>query len=326
MSNMSCNIAGITLSNPVIMASGTFGFGREYSAYYPLSTLGGIATKGLTLHPRAGNPGVRVWETASGMLNSVGLENPGIDTFISRELDWLLEQNTAILINLGGGTPEEYVEGAKRIDAACRERTKKFNADNDADNDGSCLSSTRFPVLLELNISCPNVKEGGMALGTEVEQARKVVQAVRSATRLPLVVKLSPQARDIVEMAQMCEEEGADGISLINTIQGMKIDIHRRKSVFHQTYAGLSGPAIKPIALRMVHQTAKAVNIPVIGIGGITSAEDVIEFVMAGATAIQVGTWNFVNPSTGRDIVCGLQTWMQREGVASLDDIRGIID
>jgi len=310
MNMTSCSIAGVMLRNPVIMASGTFGYGREYAAYYPLSELGGIATKGLTLHPRSGNPGVRVWETSSGMMNSVGLENPGVDAFISRELDWMLEQDTAVLVNLGGGTLEEYIEGAMRIDTACRER---YRADG------------KLPVLLELNISCPNVKEGGMAFGIETEQARQVIRAVRAVTQLPLVVKLSPNARDIVEMACMCEAEGADAISLINTVLAMKIDILSRRSIFHQPYAGLSGPAIKPIALRMVHQTAKAVSIPVIGMGGITSAEDAIEFVMAGATAIQVGTWNFVNPRAGAELAAGIADWMQREGVASLDEIRGIV-
>ncbi|WP_373232808.1 dihydroorotate dehydrogenase [Cohnella sp.] len=310
MSGITCNIAGVTLRNPVIMASGTFGYGREYAAYYPLSRLGGIATKGLTLFPRAGNPGVRVWETAAGMLNSVGLENPGVDAFISRELDWMLEQDTTVLINLGGGSLEEYVEGAARIDAACRERTK---------------AGKKLPVLLELNISCPNVKEGGMAFGIETATARSVVRAVREATGLPLVVKLSPNARDIVEMARMCEAEGADAVSLINSVLAMKIDIRARRSIFRQTYAGLSGPAIKPIALRIVHQTTKAVGIPVIGIGGIASAEDALEFVMAGAEAVQVGTWNFVHPCAGAEIAAGITDWMCSQGVASLDDIRGIV-
>lgn len=306
----STEIAGVRFKNPFIMASGTFGFGKEYSRYVDLNRLGGISGKGLTLNPKAGNKGTRVYETAAGMMNSVGLENPGIDAFLKEELDRMTEWDTAILINLGGGTLDEYREGAEKIEAdrLNRERLNKRGAD-----------------MIELNISCPNVKEGGIAFGIDTEAARKVVREVRRATRLPLAVKLSPGAKDIAEMASMCEEEGADAVSLINTFTAMKIDIRKRKSVFANGYAGLSGPAIKPIALRMVHQAARAVSIPVIGMGGICSAEDAVEFIMAGAHAVQIGTYNFVNLRAGEEMAQDLIAFMEAEGIASLDEIRGII-
>ncbi|MCL6458092.1 MAG: dihydroorotate dehydrogenase, partial [Gorillibacterium sp.] len=253
------NIAGVSFKNPFIMASGTYGFGREYAQYNDPNKLGGISGKGLTLHAKAGNRGIRVYETASGLLNSVGLENPGIEAFLERELDVMTSWDTAVLLNLGGGTLEDYVQGTQLINE---------------DNDRRKRESRRGVDMIELNISCPNVKEGGMAFGVDTEVARTVVRGVRQATHLPLAVKLSPNAQDIAAMAAMCEEEGADAISLVNTFSGMKIDVRKRQSVFANLYAGLSGPAIKPIALRMVHQVAKAVSIPVIGMGGISSAED----------------------------------------------------
>lgn len=310
MINMKANIAGVNFKNPIIMASGTFGFGREYGKLYDVSKLGGISGKGLTLHPKPGNPGIRVYETPSGMLNSVGLENPGVAAFLEKECPFWETLDTARIVNLGGGTLEDYVLGAEMIqrDADVRSSTGKTAVD-----------------MIELNISCPNVKEGGIAFGVKTVAAKEVVRAVRRATKLPLAVKLSPNAEDIADMAQMCQEEGADAISLINTISGMKIDVRRRSSVFNNLYAGLSGPAIKPIALRMVHQVAQRVSIPVIGMGGITSATDIIEFIMAGATVIQVGTYNFMNLRAGSSLVEELEQFMLEEKIQSLDEIRGII-
>lgn len=310
MHSMTCNIAGVELKNPVIMASGTFGFGREYAQFYDPCLLGGISGKGITLHPRAGNKGSRMQETASGMMNSVGLENPGVEAFLRDELESMTQWDTAVMINLGGADIEEYVKAASIINDACAAQRRE---------------GLRTADMLELNISCPNVKEGGMQFGIRTEVARQVVRAVRMATALPLIVKLSPGAEDLTAMAVMCEEEGADGISLVNTFQAMKIDIRRRRSAFQHTYAGLSGPAIKPIALRMVHQTAQAVRIPVIGMGGITSAEDIVEFIMAGAAAVQVGTYNFMNLRAGMELISGLEAWMRQEKVQTLDEIRGIV-
>lgn len=310
MINMNANIAGVEFKNPIIMASGTFGFGREYGKLYDVSKLGGISGKGLTLHPKAGNPGTRVYETASGMLNSVGLENPGVAAFLEKECPFWETLDTARIVNLGGGTLEDYVLGAEMIQRDADERTSNGKTAVD---------------MIELNISCPNVKEGGIAFGVKTDAAQEVVRAVRRATKLPLAVKLSPNAEDIAGMAQMCQEEGADAISLINTISGMKIDVRRRSSVFNNLYAGLSGPAIKPVALRMVHQVAQRVSIPVIGMGGITSATDIIEFIMAGATVIQVGTYNFMNLRAGSSLVDELEQFMIEEKIQSLDEIRGII-
>lgn len=244
------------------------------------------------------------------MLNSVGLENPGVAAFIDKECPYWETLDTARLVNLGGGTLEDYVLGAEMIqrDADARASAGKTAVD-----------------MIELNISCPNVKEGGIAFGIQTSEAQKVVQAVRRATKLPLAVKLSPGAENIVEMAQMCQEEGADAVSLINTISGMKIDVRRRSSVFNNLYAGLSGPAIKPVALRMVHQVAQNVTIPVIGMGGITSATDIIEFIMAGAAVIQVGTYNFMNLRAGSQLVAELEQFMVEENIQSLEEIRGII-
>ncbi|MEO3944348.1 dihydroorotate dehydrogenase [Gorillibacterium sp. CAU 1737] len=309
-SSMFTEIAGVGLKNPFIMASGTFGFGKEYSRFYDLNELGGISGKGLTLHPKAGNKGIRVYETAAGMMNSVGLENPGVEAFLAQELDRMTAWDTAILINLGGGTIEDYREGAALIEA---DRLKRES------------EGRRGADMIELNISCPNVKEGGIAFGIDTEAARRVVREVRRATKMPLAVKLSPGARDIAEMSAMCEAEGADAVSLINTFSAMKIDVRRRKNVFANGYAGLSGPAIKPIALRMVHQAAKAVSIPVIGMGGVCSAEDAVEFIMAGAHAVQIGTYNFVNLRAGAELVRDLAAFMEEEKIESLDEIRGII-
>ncbi|WP_442601757.1 dihydroorotate dehydrogenase [Paenibacillus sp. KN14-4R] len=310
MQKMACKIAGVDFKNPVVMASGTFGFGKDYAKLYDINQLGGISGKGLTLQPKAGNRGIRVWETPSGMMNSVGLENPGIAAFLEEEMAYWETIEPAKIVNLGGGCIEDYAEGARMITEDTRTRQKEGRVGVD---------------MIELNISCPNVKQGGIAYGIQTETAREVVREVRQATSLPLAVKLSPNAENIVAMAAMCEEEGADAVSLINTFSAMKIDIRNRKSVFDNGYAGLSGPAIKPIALRMVHQVAKQLTIPVMGMGGISSAEDVIEFIMAGSTVVQIGTYNFMNLRAGEDILAGIEAFMERENIQSLDEIRGII-
>ncbi|MTN08286.1 dihydroorotate dehydrogenase, partial [Turicibacter sanguinis] len=294
MTNLNVKFGNIEFKNPLIMASGTFGFGKEYAEIYDIEKLGGISSKGLTLEKRDGNKGIRVFETPSGMMNSVGLENPGVKGFIENELQFFKDIDTVRIANLGGGTLDDYIKGVELL--------------NDQPID-----------MIELNISCPNVKAGGMAFGIKNEVAREVVKAVRSKTKLPLIVKLSPNAEDIIGMAKVCEEEGADGISLVNTFKAMAIDINKKKPVFENVYAGLSGPAIKPIAIRMVHEVCKAVNIPVMGMGGITTWQDAIEFIMAGATCIQVGTANFINPRIGLDIIEGIQNYMQEEGINSLD-------
>ncbi|WP_024620910.1 dihydroorotate dehydrogenase [Metaclostridioides mangenotii] len=300
MANLNVKFGDINFKNPVIMASGTFGFGREYGEIYNIEKLGGISSKGLTLNQKDGNNGMRVWETPSGMMNSVGLENPGVKGFIENELPNFSKLDLVRIANLGGGTLDEYLEGVKLL--------------NDQSID-----------IIELNISCPNVKAGGMAFGIKNEIAREVVREVRNITKLPLIIKLSPNAEDIVGMAKVCEEEGADGISLVNTFKAMAIDIKTRKPVFENIYAGLSGPAIKPIALRMVHEVCKTVDIPVMGMGGITKATDAIEFIMAGATCIQVGTANFINTKIGLDIIEGINEFMDSEGIKDLDEIRGIL-
>lgn len=300
MANLSVKFGNIEFKNPLIMASGTFGFGKEYAEIYDIEKLGGVSSKGLTLEKRDGNKGMRVFETPSGMMNSVGLENPGVKGFIENELQFFKKLDTVRIANLGGGTLDDYIKGVELL--------------NDQPID-----------MIELNISCPNVKAGGMAFGIKNEVAREVIRAVRAKTTLPLIVKLSPNAEDIVGMAKVCEEEGADGISLVNTFKAMAIDINKKKPVFENIYAGLSGPAIKPIALRMVHEVCKAVNIPVMGMGGITTWQDAIEFIMAGATCIQVGTANFINPRIGLDIIEGIKKYMEEEGINSLDEIRGII-
>lgn len=310
MIDLSCNIAGIQFKNPIIMASGTFGFGQEYGRLYDINKLGGISGKGLTLNAKPGNEGIRVYETPSGMLNSVGLENPGVERFLQEECPEWESLDLVRIANLGGNTIEDYVEGARLIHE---------------DNLKRIASNKQAVDMIELNISCPNVKAGGMAYGIQTEVAREVVRKIRETTSLPLVIKLSPNAEDIVGMAVMCQEEGADGVSLVNTFSAMKIDIKQRRSVFDNTYAGLSGPAIKPIALRMVHQVCKAVTIPVMGMGGITSASDIIEFIMTGAEVIQVGTYNFMNLHAGTQLLQDLEAWMQAEKINSLDEIRGII-
>ncbi|WP_092921974.1 dihydroorotate dehydrogenase [Romboutsia hominis] len=300
MANLRVKFGKIDFKNPVVMASGTFGFGKEYNEIYDIQKLGGVSSKGLTLEKRDGNTGMRVWETPSGMMNSVGLENPGVQGFIDNELQFFKELDLVRIANVGGGTLEDYIKGVELLN--------------------------NQPIdMIELNISCPNVKAGGMAFGIKNEVAREVVREVRSITDLPLVIKLSPNAEDIVGMAKVCEEEGADGVSLVNTFKALAIDIYKRNPVFDNVYAGLSGPAIKPIALRMVHEVSKNVDIPVMGMGGITSAKDAIEFIMAGSTCIQVGTANFINPKIGLEIIDGIEKFMEAEGIKTLDEIRGIL-
>ena len=300
MRSLAVNFAGIVMKNPVVLASGTCGFGRELAGYFDLSRLGGIASKGLTLNPRGGNEGIRVWETPSGLMNSIGLENPGVRGFIANELDWINGHDVVSIINLGGHSIEDYLEGV------------------------SLLNGVRLD-LLELNISCPNVKQGGMNFGVKTETARGIVRTLRRECRHKLVVKLSPNAEDIVALARACEEEGADGLSLTNTFLAMAIDVYGRKPVFANTYAGLSGPAIRPLSLRMVHQVAHAVHIPVMGIGGIATWRDAVEFIMAGAAAVQVGSATFVKPDAALDVIDGIAAFMAEQGIADLAEIRGIV-
>ncbi len=294
------NINGVEFKNPVIAASGTFGFGAEYNNFYDVGILGGISSKGLTINPKEGNDGLRVFETPSGMMNSVGLNNPGIDAFIEKELPKMKKLGTNVLANVGGGCLEDYEAAISKID--------KTDVD-----------------MIELNISCPNVKHGGMAFGIKSDVAYEVVKKVKALTTKPLMVKLSPNAEDIVDMAVKCQEAGADSISLINTLKGMAIDPYKRKPVFNNVTAGLSGPAVKPIALRMVYEVSKAVNIPVIGLGGISNGLDAIEFMMAGASAIQIGTVNFFNPMAGKEIIEEMEGFLKSQGIKDINEIVGII-
>ncbi|MDR2478580.1 MAG: dihydroorotate dehydrogenase [Treponema sp.] len=294
--DLSVTIAGLRLQNPVIAASGTFGYGREYNGIIDVSRLGGICTKGLTLHPRPGNAGPRIWETAAGLLNSIGLENPGIPAFIETELPRLRQLGPAVIANLSGSTLEEYTEGA-------------------------ALLNTSSVDIIELNISCPNVKSGGMAFGLESEAAAAVTASVRRAlTARPLMVKLSPNAPDIAAVARACINAGADALSLVNTFKAMSIDIQNRRPVFNNISAGLSGPAIKPVALRMVWELYETLGrpgtgtpaVPIVGLGGIACAGDALEFLMAGAAAVQVGSATFSRPSTMIEIIDGLDDYMRR--------------
>lgn len=296
---LNVNLCGVEFKNPVIAASGTFGFGQEYGELYDVSKLGGICTKGLTLNKKQGNDGLRVYEARGGMLNSVGLQNPGVDEFINMELPKMRKIDTVIIANLGGGCLDDYIEGIEKL--------------NNTDVD-----------MIELNISCPNVKSGGMAFGIKAETAFHIVSKVKKVCKKPLIVKLSPNAEDIVQMGYKCCEAGADALSLVNTFKAMAIDIRKRKPVFNNIFAGLSGPCIKPIALRMVYEVAGAVNIPVMGIGGITTWQDAVEYIMAGANAVQVGSGNFVKPDICLDIIAGINDYMEREGIKNIDEIKGI--
>ena len=300
--DMSVEIAGLKLRNPVMTASGTFGYGEEFSQYVDLEKIGAFVTKGLSLKPRAGNPTPRIVETPGGMLNAIGLQNVGIDAFIQKKVPFLRTVNTPAIANFFGYTPDEYAELASRLDAIPE------------------------VAALEVNISCPNVKQGGIVFGTDPNCAASVVAACRAATKKTLIVKLSPNVTDIVEMAQACEGAGADALSVINTLTGMAIDLERRRPVLANVTGGLSGPAIKPIALRMVWQVARAVKVPVIGIGGIMSANDALEFILAGATAVQVGTASFVNPSAAQEIAEDMEQWLAARGIADIKSLIGALE
>lgn len=299
-SKLAVDFAGVAFKNPVVMASGTFGFGREYNELFPIEKLGGISSKGLTLHARSGNEGIRIWETPSGIMNSVGLENPGVEGFIQKDLDWVNSLDLVNLVNVGGHSIEDYIEAVERLN--------KEQLD-----------------ILELNISCPNVKQGGMNFGVKTDMAQEVVRTIRQVCKHKMVVKLSPNAENIVDLAKACEAEGADGISLVNTFLAFAIDIKKKQPVFQNGYAGLSGPAIKPIALRMVHQVSKAVQIPVMGMGGISTWQDAVEFIMAGASVIQVGTATFMKPDKALDIIDGLEQYCADNGLSNIAQIRGIV-
>ena len=300
MSRLTTEFAGVTFKNPVVMASGTFGFGREYNELCPIEKLGGISSKGLTLHARGGNEGIRIWETPSGIMNSVGLENPGVEGFIQKDLDWVNSLDLVNLVNVGGHSMEDYIEAVERLN---REQLD----------------------ILELNISCPNVKQGGMNFGVKTDMAQEVVRTIRKVCKHKMVVKLSPNAENIVDLAKACEAEGADGVSLVNTFLGLAIDIKKRQPVFNNGYAGLSGPAIKPIALRMVNQVCKAVDIPVMGMGGISTWQDAVEFIMAGATVVQIGTATFMKPDKALDVIAGMERYCEENGLRNISEVRGIV-
>ena len=301
MSNLQVNIGALKLKNPVITASGTFGYGLEFQDFVPLDGLGGIIVKGTTLKPREGNDYPRMAETPMGMLNCVGLQNKGVDYFCEHIYPQLCDIDTNWIVNVSGSSPEDYAECAARIN-----RLEKVPA-------------------IELNISCPNVHDGGMAFGVSCQGAESVVKAVRERYHKTLIVKLSPNVTDISEIARAVEAAGADAVSLINTLMGMAVDIERRKKVLSIGTGGLSGPCVKPVALRMVYQVAHAVKIPVVGLGGIMTAEDAIEFLMCGATAIEIGTANFIDPAVTIKVRDGINDWLDRHGVASVSDIVGVI-
>ncbi len=301
MAQLSVNVGGLSLQNPVMTASGTFGYGIEFADFVDLNRLGGFIVKGTTLHPREGNDYPRMAETASGMLNCVGLQNKGVDYFCEKIYPQLKDFRTNVLVNVSGNSPEDY--------AACAARIGELEG---------------IPGI-ELNISCPNVKSGGMAFGVTCEGAASVVKAVRQAYNKTLIVKLSPNVTDIAEIARAVEAEGADSVSLINTLMGMSIDVERRCSRLSIGTGGLSGPCVKPVALRMVWQVAHAVKIPVVGLGGIMNATDAIEFLMAGATAVEVGTANFIDPGVTEKIVDGIDAWLDSHGVKDVKEIIGCI-
>ena len=302
MADLSVRINRLKLKNPVMTASGTFGYGLEYADFVSLDQIGGIIVKGTTLQPREGNDYPRMAETTSGMLNCVGLQNKGVDYFCEHIYPQIKDIDTNMIVNVSGSSPENYAECAARIDKL-----------------------DKIPAI-ELNISCPNVKQGGMAFGTTCSGAASVVKAVRQRYNKTLIVKLSPNVTNIAEIAKACEAEGADSVSLINTLMGMAIDIEKRQPMLSIATGGLSGPAVKPVAVRMVWQVAKAVKIPVIGLGGICNAADAIEFMMAGATAIQIGTANFLDPTVTLKVRDGLHEWLDRHGCSSVSEIIGALD
>ena len=301
MARLNVKISNLELKNPVMTASGTFGYGLEFADLMPIDGIGGIIVKGTTLNPREGNDYPRMAETASGMLNCVGLQNKGVDYFCEHIYPQIKDIDTNMIVNVSGSSPEDYAECAARIDAL-----------------------ENIPAI-ELNISCPNVKDGGMAFGVTCAGAASVVKAVRQRYHKTLIVKLSPNVTDITEIARAVEAEGADSVSLINTLMGMAIDIEKRKTLLSINTGGLSGPCVKPVALRMVWQVAKAVKIPVIGLGGISTAKDAIEFLMAGATAIEIGTANFLDPAVSIKVRDGINDWLDAHGCQSVEEIIGVI-
>ena len=300
MADLSVNIAGVTFGNPLIAASGTFGFGREYQEFYPLSTLGGISCKGITLKERAGNPPPRIAETPAGILNAVGLQNPGVDHFMEKDLSWLKGQGTVVIANIAGNTPEEYCEMAEKL------------SDSSVD-------------MIEMNISCPNVKHGGVQFGTSCESVGAITRAVREHCKKPLMVKLSPNVADIVSIAKAAEAEGADALSLINTLTGMRIDIETGRPILHNNTGGLSGPAVFPVAVRMVWQVSSAVSIPVVGMGGISTWKDAVEMLMAGASALQIGTVLFSDLYAPVKIRQGLDEFLDKKGLRSVRELTGTV-
>lgn len=300
MADLSLNICGVKLNNPLIAASGTFGFGHEYSEFYPLSTLGGISCKGITLAPRLGNPPPRIAECSSGILNSVGLQNPGVDHFIEEDLPWLSQQGTAVIANIAGNTVEDYCKMAEKL------------SDSAVD-------------MIELNISCPNVKHGGVAFGTSCESVGNITKAVREHCKKPLIVKLSPNVADIAEIAKSAEANGADAVSLINTLTGMRIDIDTARPILRNNTGGMSGAAVFPVAVRMVWQVKNAVKIPVIGMGGISTWQDAVEMLIAGADALQIGTVFFNDPYAPIKICKGLNAYLDKKGMKSVTELTATV-
>ena len=300
--NTQVNIAGITLKNPVMTGSGTFGSGMEYGEFVDLNRLGAVVTKGVANVPWPGNPTPRVTEVYGGMLNAIGLQNPGIEVFCERDIPFLAQYDTKMIVNVCGKTVEDYLEVVDR------------------------LATEKAVSMLEINVSCPNVKEGAIAFGQKADALYNITSEIKKHAKQPIIMKLSPNVTDITEMAKAAEAAGADAISLINTLTGMKIDVHKRKFALANKTGGMSGPAIKPVAVRMVYQAAHAVKIPVIGMGGIATAEDAIEFILAGATAVSVGAMNFVNPYATVEVVEGIERYMEQYGVENLTDLIGAVN
>lgn len=298
--NMSVNIAGVELKNPITVASGTFGSGMEYSEFVDLNRLGAVTTKGVAIIPWPGNPTPRIAETYGGMMNAIGLQNPGIDVFVNRDIPFLKKYDTKIIVNVCGKSEDDYVECVRRL------------ADVDVD-------------LLEINVSCPNVKEGGIAFGQDPKALYSITEKVKAVAKQPVIMKLSPNVTDITEMAKAAEAAGSDAVSLINTLTGMKIDVNRRTFAVANKTAGVSGPAIHPIAVRMVYQVANAVNIPIIGMGGVATTEDALEMMMAGASAVAVGTANFNNPYVTVEIIDGIKEYMEKNGIEDINELIGCV-
>ncbi len=298
--NMSVNIAGVELKNPITVASGTFGSGMEYSEFVDLNRLGAVTTKGVAIIPWPGNPTPRIAETYGGMMNAIGLQNPGIDVFVNRDISFLKKYDTKIIVNVCGKSEDDYVECVRRL------------ADVDVD-------------LLEINVSCPNVKEGGIAFGQDPKALYSITEKVKAVAKQPVIMKLSPNVTDITEMAKAAEAAGSDAVSLINTLTGMKIDVNRRTFAVANKTAGVSGPAIHPIAVRMVYQVANAVNIPIIGMGGVATTEDALEMIMAGASAVAVGTANFNNPYVTVEIIDGIKEYMEKNGIEDINELIGCV-